>query len=262
MLALTALTGCSHSWEEYAPVDGPASSGTSSSSGSSSSTSGEGGAGASGGMTASSSSSSSGGSGGTTSVGGAGGVPVEGCQAPVFFDDFSGNLSKWQVDSGSWAIESGALAQTDPLAATTLIFATGDTNNLTDQRIQALTTLVAGDTSGAIELVARIDPASPGNRYWCAFQPSDGWLVIRVEANYVKVADIVEFQVDLTDTPGYVATDPHMMHFDVVGTQLHCWVDGVVGAEAIVSNGTYDKGTFGAKTYVKHARFDDFTVCP
>jgi hypothetical protein len=254
--ALAALGGCGHDWDPYTPVEPQPSTGTGT--GGSAGTGGEATGGVPGTSSTSSGStaSSAGGGGASTSSSVGGGGPCD----PAFSDDFSGDLGQWQIDSGTWSIQGGALAQLDPLAGTTLIYVPDVV--LGDQRLQATTTMVSGATGGAIELVARIDPDNPGNRYWCAFQPSDGWLVIRAEADYLKLAEPVAFQVDLAQTPGYSATASHVMHFDVVGTTLHCWVEGVVGADATTSDGLYTQGSVGLKTYLKHALFDDFTVCP
>jgi hypothetical protein len=254
--ALAALGGCGHDWDPFTPVEPQPS--TAAGTGGSAGAGGEatGGVPGTSSMSNGSTASSAGGGGASTSSSVGGGAPCD----PAFSDDFSGDLADWSIGSGTWAIQGGALAQLDALAATTLIYV--PSVDLDDQRLQTTITMVSGDTSGAVELVARIDPDNPGNRYWCAFQPSDGWLVIRAEANYVKVAEPVAFQVDLGQTPGYSATASHVMRFDVVGTTLHCWVEGVVGADATTSDALYTHGAPGVKTYLKHALFDDFVVCP
>jgi hypothetical protein len=176
-------------------------------------------------------------------------------------DDFSGDLQAWTVDGGTWAIEAGALEQHDDAASATLIYVPGF-DDLADLRLQASTTAVSGDVGGAVELVARIDPTNPGNRYWCGFQPADGYLIVRIDANYLKVSDPIDFQVDLSQTPDYDPAASHTLHFELLGTMLHCWVEGVVGADATASDDTYTHGMFGLKTYQQRARFDDVAVCP
>lgn len=183
------------------------------------------------------------------------------CASPLFFDDFGSGLADWQIESGSWGIENGALVQQDKSLGTPTI-RVPSFPNLADHRLSATITPLSGALYGAVQLVARIDPNNPGNRYWCAFQPWDGWLIIRVEANYQTVNDPVSFQVNLSQTPGYTPTDTRVMHFDVVGTTLKCWVEGVVGADATTSDGTYAQGTFGLKTYFQSVSFDDVTACP
>ena len=183
------------------------------------------------------------------------------CATPLFFDDFGSGLADWQADSGNWTIENGALVQQDEQSGQPTIRVPAFPT-LADQRLRATTKAVSGPTNGAIQLVARIDPSNPGNRYWCAFQPWDGWFIIRVEANYLTVNDPVAFQVNLSLTPGYSPTASRVMHFDVVGTMLKCWVEGVVGADATTSDGLYTQGAFGLKTYYQRVSFDDVTVCP
>jgi hypothetical protein len=183
------------------------------------------------------------------------------CASPLFSDDFGLGLADWQIDSGSWVVENGTLVQQEELSGAPTIWMPSF-SNLADHRLRATTKAVSGALYGAIQLVARIDPNNPGNRYWCAYQPWDGWLIIRVEANYQTVNDPVSFQVNLSQTAGYSPTDSRVMHFEVVGTMLHCWVEGVVGADATTSDGTYTQGGFGLKTYFQRVSFDDVTACP
>jgi hypothetical protein len=259
LLGVAALAGCQHAWDDYDPGAAGSTAAGSGGVGGAGVASGAGAGASSSSSSASSAAASNGGAGGSTGTGaGGGGEP---CPAPLFTDDFSGDLRAWTVDGGTWAIDAGALEQQDETASAALIYVPGFAD-LADQRLQATTTAVSGDVGGALELAARIDPANPGNRYWCGFQPADGYLIVRVDANYLKVNDPIAFQVDLSQTPNYDPAASHTLHFELQGTTLHCWVEGVVGADATTSDGTYTQGLFGLKTYLQRARFDDMAVCP
>src|SRR6185436_13613716 len=108
------------------------------------------------------------------------------CIAPLFTDDFSGGLGQWQAGLGDWQLEDGGVAQVNDAQPETLLYVPA-TANYGDIRLQAKTRMVSsGGSDGTTELVARADPNNPGNRYWCGFQHSTGWLIIRPDANYLK----------------------------------------------------------------------------
>lgn len=253
--------GCSHDWDGYDPRSSSSSAVTSTGSvgsgGASTATS----TGPGGGTSSASSGVAAGGSAGAGAGGGGGtGGDSRRCTNTIFADDFSGDLSAWQAMNGTWEIDGGALVQQDETVPETQIFVPSF-GELTDYRVQVTTTMVDGATENTTELVARIDPQNPGNRYWCGFQVSAGRIIIRVDANYQKVIDTNNTVVDLTQTPGYSPTAPHVMNFEVIGNALHCWVEGVVGADVTGLDNTYESGTFGLKTYLQHASFDDVVVC-
>jgi len=49
--------------------------------------------------------------------------PIESPPETIFYDDFSGDLSQWTVQSGAWAIETGELVSSGDYA---IIFASAE----------------------------------------------------------------------------------------------------------------------------------------
>jgi hypothetical protein len=228
--------------------------GSSASSGSSGASGGGGSSGASG----SGGSSGTGGSGegGSAGEGGGAGAGGAGGESPIFFDDFSGDLSKWQsAGDGNWISDSGFVVQTSSNASGPILYAVGQSESAV-RLVAKARRLLIGDPNGAVELMTHYNAV--GHNYHCNWETDARRLLLKA---WNGIASAVVAQKTVDPAQGYDPTATVTLELTVAAGKMHCRVLEVPGADieapAVPALGP---GSFGLRTWRMSASFDDFAA--
>ena len=175
----------------------------------------------------------------------------------LFDDEFvdTALAAVWHLDSGTWS-ESGGQANETSASGGTAIWVNGF-DTATDYEV--VTTARARSTptnDDALEIAIRVSKTPTSYRYQCSWEPGD---------KFLRLFDVPRTRTNDVDLPIAQSFDPlqsFTIHARITGATLHCWVDGVIGADATVTftagqlgNGL-GAGTFGLATYNLAGAFD------
>jgi hypothetical protein len=217
--------------------------------------SGASGSGGSSGASGSGGSSGASGSGGSGEGGSAGGGGAGG-EIPIFFDDFSGDLSKWKsAGDGSWSNDAGGVVQTLSSATGAILYAVGQSESAI-RVVAKARRLVIGDPNGAVELMTHYNAA--GHNYHCNWETDARRLLLKA---WNGIASTIVAQTTVDPPQGYDPTATMTLELTVAAGKLHCRVLEVPGADieapAVPALGP---GSFGLRTWKMAASFDDFAA--
>jgi len=157
-----------------------------------------------------------------------------------------------------WAVVNGEMQQSVPTGlAYDFVPAFA---NLGDYHIESRMRQISGSTGGAMEIDFRISAAMPDNQYFCNWEPNDGNFLVMISTAGFAAYDIKLVNIDVTAIPGYDPLAPVTMQIDVVGSEIHCWLDEIAGANITVTDPSYPMGAFGLKNYAMATAYDYIRV--
>lgn len=170
--------------------------------------------------------------------------------AGIFYDDFGGNLDKWTVVSGSWALESEELSQSDKSAGAKRVWA-GKTH-WQDYVVQADVKYVA-DGNSKIGLAFRVQDDT--DFYMLLIDKASGELQLYwTDDGGASLNSIGSAVTGLT----FVDQQFYELKAEVEGTSIKCYLDGEL--KKTESDSRYATGKTGLFTLLTHAHFDNVTV--
>jgi hypothetical protein len=198
-----------------------------------------------------------------TESSGSGGEPSScGVGGDAFFDEeFDGDLSKWSVNGGTWAIKNGSVEQTNATAATATLLVQ-ESGLPTDYRLVTRARQASGSASGALELTFRVSTSPATSQYLCNWQPNDGYLYVAAVENDYPKALFVNTAVPLP--PDYDPLAQFTLEARIEGSALRCRVCELPDADFTVPNAVpaLSGSAFGLKTFQMAGAFDYLRAFP
>jgi hypothetical protein len=187
---------------------------------------------------------------------------VDAPSSTLFDDEFDDGVIApvWDLDSGSWTEKQGMFYETGNGGTTIWVkgFETATDYNVVVAASAQGNTPVIDD---AIETAVRVTNDVNHTHYQCSWEPGDKTL---------RLFDVPRTHTnDLDSLPSTLTLDPfrtYVIHTDVTGKTIHCYVEGVPTANLTLQltdaqlNAGLGMGTFGLATYNQSAAFDYIRV--
>jgi hypothetical protein len=181
----------------------------------------------------------------------------------LFDDEFGGAAmsASWLLSNGTWMQGGGEATETSS-AGGTMIWVNGfDTATDYEVVVGARMTGATPVSDNAMEVLVRVSATTMNYHEQCSWEPGD---------KFLRIFDVPRTRTNDLDSAMITQTiDPlgsYTMHARMVGATLHCWVDGVAGADLTLTfTGTQlangeSAGSFGVGTYNHTVAFDYIRV--
>ncbi len=203
---------------------------------------------------------SAGSSGGAAGSGGSAGASGSGGSAGsafLFEDDFDAPKAEWKfAGDGTWQQMNGTVVQGDPTASQPIRWVSS-LGSATDYVVETRVRPVKSST-GAIQIIFRVNPANPSEFYYCSWHPSTGEQYYGIYSDGFSSAELGAKQASPSSTPNAWIT----MKVSVKGSTFRCWVPEEPGVDYTISDSTYASGAPGLKSYKLSVEHDYFRVSP
>jgi len=171
--------------------------------------------------------------------------------AGMFYDDFRGNLDKWEIKSGTWVIENEELSQSDQTETGKVL---AGNPQWTDYKLEARIKILEvpgpdGDRAAGVYFRRKDDNnfyylliayQSPYTQFRLMKIVGGSWYDIQNASATINLGQWYDFKVEVN------------------GTSIKCYLDGTLKVD--VTDSSIDRGRIGCLTTRSHSHFDNVSV--